>query len=191
MTSFGHGSPNLPPKEPVALPSDSVFRIGNPRQTEEWSIDNRRVLKWLPSEEDFAYGEVAGWAELPNTVDEEGFGYIEIPAGTRSASSVLSGLEAWEGEKASILDFLVKYQTTLRRQFGVLDSSVTLETVAIAKDRFMFVTPPHAATNDFEAMNTWHNELMKDLDKVLAIEPNREELLSTYQRGIEVLGEDA
>lgn len=168
---------------------EPVFGVGNRELTQEVYQDGKRILKWVRhngnGSDETKLAPLAGWAELPHGTDEEGLGYLEIPAGARTASSVLSGLEAWEGEKAHVLNFISDYQQRVHRFLSVYDTGVILDSVAVSPEQYMFVAPPHHVTNIREEAAEWFTAIMSDLDSVLSNEPNRQQLLELFQQNIE------
>jgi hypothetical protein len=183
--------PNRPPVQ------ESVFRVGNPDFVEDVIESGKRVLRWQSSPEDWQLGDLAGWNSAffrPGT-EVEGHVHIEIPRNVSTAGSVLSGTEAWQGEKDDVIDFITGYQKKVRAQFNALDTSVTLDTVAvftvleISKDRLMFIVPPHHLSRDSAEIKQWASKLVDDLDRILVKEPKRQELIERFHAALRTNGE--
>lgn len=181
---------NLPHLAPGEEMVESVFRIGQPDHSQEVIIEGVRYLRWIPNDEEHL-APYAGWAHLHNGVGEDGIAFLEVPAGTRSAGTILAGSEAWEGEKSEIIDFLTNYTASTFQDFGGIDSSLSMDTLAVTKERRMFATPPHALITDRQEITTWLNSLLLDLQNVLVNEPNRKRLLVRTIAGMQTMREIA
>jgi hypothetical protein len=159
----------------------SVFHIGDRSLSYDIKVGGgRRLFLWQSDEEDFSLAETAGWQRLllPNQ-NSNGYACLEIPEGTRSAQSVLSGLEAWTGEKLRVINFISDYRKAVESVTnGKVDVSVSLTTTAKTKSGEFFITPPHNLTDDTELMKAWSDRLTKELESVLLPEDDKETLLA-------------
>lgn len=170
------------PEAGFSTASGSAFRVGNPELTQEYFKDGRKILQWVAGDLDESLADLAGWKNLPHALPRDEMGCLEIPAGTRSASSVLSGMEAWEGEKAEVLSFVAEYEKHVSEKFGGVDVGVNLDTVAVTKDRKFFIVPPHIVSREESDKSVWFMNWVKDLEQVLATEPSRRDLIDDYFR---------
>lgn len=171
----------LPNHIPERNKVPSLFRIGNRELTEEVIAGGTRFLRWMPNGHE-ALGALAGWGRLQRGhSDSAGFDFIIVPEGTRSSSTVLGGLEAWDGEKAETLDFISKYVRATIGRYGSVDTSVTLDTVAVTKDRYTFATPPHTPETGTSARLNWLTKITNDLELVLVTDPNRDILIDSFR----------
>jgi hypothetical protein len=165
-----------------------VFGFGNPGITQETFEDGKRILRWIPGTFDEQISSVAGWSDLVQSYDD--VSSLEIPQGARSAGSVLSGLEAWKGEKAKILGSIATYQSQILNEFGAFDTSLTLDSVAVTKeDHSLVVLPPHTLSAvESEYTADWLNALKEDLKLVLVTDPNQEQLIERFIEDVQEIG---
>lgn len=171
--------------------------IGQPNLSYEITIGGKRLLGWHLGEYDKTLQDVAGWAPIfRDESPERGIAYIEVPEGTRSAASVLSGLEAWDGEKSDVLKFIADYHRKVRTEFGATDMSVGLGSVAVTKEgtqeeRQMFIVPPHHLSDGETNAINWEESIIADVRLVLRDEPTRDQLLGEFIEGLMATDEGA
>lgn len=166
--------PHLPDRQHDPLPDEgsSVFAIGNPHYSHEMSEDGLRTFRWTLGEDDESLAEIAGWESYRAEEAEVGFGRLLVPIGSRSASTVLAGLEAWAGEKLNVVRYVAKYQNTIKKLGGVVDIGVAFDSVAVTKDHNCFITPPHILSGSQTDADMWTQDAILDLQAILADEPN-------------------
>jgi hypothetical protein len=176
------------PEQETSELGESAFRVGRDIVTEEIYKGGMRLFKWLPMETgqdaSKSLASLAGWDQFPHGTGEDGIDFIELPAGTRNATSVLSGMEAWEGEKAEILEFVANYEREVLKEFNKFDLSVGFDTVGVTKERKMFIAPPNDLSDDPETMTEWVRGSVLDLNNILLADPNRMKLITLYLRGL-------
>lgn len=176
---------------PTSPAIGEVFGFGKPGITQETFEEGRRILRWIPSEFDNQLSSLAGWKNLASDFSADEVASLEIPQGARSAGSVLSGLEAWPGEKAKILGSIATYQEHVMNEFGAFDTSVTLDSVAVTKeDHSVVVLPPHDLSDDPGVIAGWLTILSEDLELVLHTDPNQRLLVDDFVSGIEEIGSE-
>ncbi len=172
---LGHSPLERPTYESVG----SVFHIGDTSQSYDVIQDGHRIFLWEKSEDDAMLARVAGWQRFTKQGEAGDFSRLEVPEGTRSARSILSGLEAWGGEKAEALNFLGRYTQVVQQvSGGKVDVSVSLATVARTKKREFFITPPHNLVDDPVLIDVWQRKVVDEAQTVLLAEDNREALIA-------------
>ena len=164
-----------------------LLALGAEQTSIDFHKESERLYRWKRNG-DIQFSKIADWENFLASIDDE-FGYLKIPKGTRSATSVLSGLEAWSGEKREIIDYVVHYQQTVAEAFGGIDTTVEFDKVAVTKDRKMFVVPPHHVADALGDQETWLLMASDDLNGILRTEPARIELIDVLRRGIEAIKE--
>jgi hypothetical protein len=171
---------------------DAVFSIGNPELSNEFVNGGVRTFRWLRSEDDLVVADLAGWRPFEVHEPEKEFGLLKIPSGTRSAATLLGGLEAWEGEKVDVVRFIDEYQAKVKKLTGQIDIGVGFDTVAITKDRQLFITPPHVLSSAESDMGLWIRGSLEDLSQILVDDPNISEIVEEFEKGAhDVLRGDA
>ncbi len=191
MSNLEPRSHNFDPSDPGDFhATGSVFHVGNPAESLDvyrgpMGEDDgyERVFVWQNSEMDQAMAEIAGWGTL-YTGEEEGYGYLSIPKGTRPARSVLGGMQAWSGEKIELLSFIRQYVKSTKETFEGVDVSLSLDTVARTKNNDFFVVPPHDLAKEPEEMHDWLRGLIEDLEAVLANDERREILVAEFNKAL-------
>ena len=184
---------NLPPQGTEMTPGP-VFRIGQPELAQEVIIDGKRRFFWHATPHDAELAELAGWSQLDASDEGEGIGSIEIPEDARSASSALGGMESRLGEKDQILDFVSGYATTLYSQYGMVDGSLSLDTVGVTRgNEKIFAVPPH---NLIQVENPadyagWYDGMRADLEDILVSDPRRDELVDKFRQHMPFMSEEA
>lgn len=185
-------------KENISTPSQSpetskmlgpVFRVGNPEMSADQMIEGKRFFNWRVSDDDVKVAELAGWGHL----DYQGFdhpsgitiGRIELPANLRSGSSVLSGVEAWEGEKDGLLSTITGFVKSVHDKHKAIDTNLTLDSVAVARgnnNKGALFMPPHQLANDPAVIQEWVDTFKNDMEVVLDGDPLKETLLRHFER---------
>lgn len=164
----------------------SVFHIGDPTVSMDIQFKKdleqgpQRFYAWEMTPADEQLADMARWQEyVAGTYG--GFTYLDVPNGTRAARSILGGVEAWQGEKADIIQFIEDYEGDIYNRFNAVDASVSLDTVARTKDRKgFFITPPHHLVGDREEAKAWLERLQQELDEVLLTDENRKHLVEQF-----------
>lgn len=149
-----------------------LFAVGNPQVSGETRLSGERVLIWERKESDSYFADIAGWQKLaidPTGLNMGNVGAIKIPRGTRTANTLLAGYEAWAGEKSTVLSFIGEYTRKVQKVFGPgnIDTSVTLNSVALTREGAVFVTPPHSLENDRTKIDTWKRSLITEAETAL------------------------
>lgn len=177
---------HLPPE---FEPTGNVFSIGDRGVSYDVrERGERRLFLWMYNDEDFNLAKVAGWAEMLEGI-EDGVAYLNIPEGTRSARSILGGLEAWPGEKRHIIDFMADYKKKVQSEFELYDATLSLKTIARTKDGRFFVTPPHDLILDTVRVEDHKTVLAQELDQVLLRDENHDELVAYFDARFNGRGE--
>lgn len=190
LTTSMTTTPNQPNFETAPKPV-SVFHVGDHKLSEEYIIGDHRYFEWYATERDHLMRDIAGWGELPFEQVQHGQANarIELPMSLRNAASVLTGREAWEGEKASVVDFMVQYARTVKSTFNAVDVSMVLDNVGVSRrGELKIVTPPYKLTDDPFEINTWMDRLRGDMEALLANEPTQDDLLRQFDEGMSFLG---
>lgn len=160
---------DFPPKENQPENTFFVspqFRVGNPELTREVIDDSKRLLLWVRNPDDDQFAAIAGWQELPHIIGED-VCTLEVPTGTRSGVSVLSGMEAWRGEKENVLDRVVAYAADSLRELSMIDGNLSLYTTAVTKKQHIFFTPPHSPADTEADINQVFNRLTQEAAEIL------------------------
>lgn len=142
------------------------FRVGNPELTREFIHDSKRLLIWERNPDDDQFAAIAGWQELPHAIGESVCA-LEIPTGTRSGASVLSGMEAWRGEKENVLDSVVAYAADSLHGLSMIDGNLSLYTTAVTKNQHIFFTPPHSPVDTRADINQVFDRLEQEASEIL------------------------
>jgi hypothetical protein len=150
----------------------SIFRVGNPSEIADVTVDGtERHLVWFAGPHDIALAGIANWRQYlrsDSRYSQHGLEVLRIPADTRPASSILSGVEAWEGEKSELLDWAASYVKNVGRIFpGSLDVGLSLSGIARSKDGSVFIVPPHKIKSDPESQNEWKHRIISELNNAL------------------------
>lgn len=172
---------------PSYEPVSAAFRIGDPGQTIEAISGDKRIFVWQPSSTDGEFSELAGWRSMNPGELSDGFRTIEVPMHTRSATTVLAGLRAWDDEKKQIVSFLTGYQKKVLATFGTLDISVGLDTIGVTETedvRTFFVAPPHSLADAPEEVNDWKTRIKDDLMAVLGAGSETDDLIDIIDKNL-------
>lgn len=138
--------------------------------------------------DDMKLAQIAGWEEY---LAGNGSQYLIVPKGTRSAQSILGGLEAWEGEKLNIVNFISGYTNVVKEQFGDhVDIGLSLASVARTKNEKVFNLPPHKLTNNSTDIQRWSQNLLDDTDDILANDDQRPKLVSRLEYALYTITKD-
>lgn len=144
-----------------------IYRLGSDRLNKEVITEGQRTLTWRLVGGDAELAIIAGWNIFPAEYTE-GHGTLQLPLGTRNASGILAGKEAWEGEKGAIVDRVVAYLRDLHRATGLFDIDFAWAHVGITPAQDVFIAPPNApATASATEIETWQRGLVSDLDLLL------------------------
>lgn len=147
-----------------------VFRLGSEGLNEEYMVGEKRLLTWTAQGNEHEVAEIAGWSKLPHVYDEEiNSFHILVPRGTRTAESVLSGTEAWAGEKASVVKRATDYLNKVWDTYGHEDTGFTWQTVAVTPDHEVFIAPPNLRhpSGDMWPEPDWREETVESLRTLL------------------------
>lgn len=171
----------------------SVFRIGDKNKTRDViAVDPTksdhiyRFLIWEPGDNDEELARIAGWEDfIAGKI--EGKWFVEVPNGTRPARGILGGVQAWDGEKAEVIQFIVDYTKMVYEQFGAVDTSVSLDTTARSNDGRFFITPPHNLVRDENEINIWSEGVRSDICEVTITDENRQALAVSFGQAVNAI----
>lgn len=184
---YSTGRIQLPPGLEGFNKVGSVFRIGKADRTLDLIQDNVRVLLWQPTREDSRLALAAGWeGRIKHSLVHAPYQAIGIPMGSRSAESILGGVEAWDDEKLEFINFIGGYSRAVREMTGKTDVSVSLETVARTAEGEFFITPPHMLTDNAHKITEWQRKLALDIDTVMMAEESPRSAHELAQRFIKL-----
>jgi hypothetical protein len=185
--------PPLPFDPPLESPTPlgPVFHVGLEEYSTEYVSGEKRYFEWQLSSDDENLSKLAGWAAMPFDLvpgENAQYGRLEMPTSLRSASSALGGVEAFEGEKKDIIDFIVTYTHSVYDSFRAADTSLQLDTIGVSRgNEEILVVPPHRLETNRETIVDWYLNMQADIETVLENEPNRDELLNTFHAGLSFL----
>jgi hypothetical protein len=172
--------PNSGKQFPFSREAGEILRIGNPDLTQEKIEHGERVFHWLPDAHDMELADVAGWGEFVRDFQPGEDASLVLPDGIRPAASALSGMEAWRGEKADILQGITNYQRAIYERLSAYDTAVSLDSTGVTQDHTVLVTPPHMISSDRSEYERWVHVITDDLDDILTSDPNRSELVAGF-----------
>ncbi len=163
--------PDLPALPPDVLADEAIpgmFRLGDDTRNRETLADGIRVLSWRMRSDDVELAPVAGWDVFPLET-EGGIGRLQLPPGTRSAYSVLSGLEAWSGEKKAVVERVSRYMGDIHARFGIYDTGFSWNQVGVTPDQHIFVAPPNTPVAVVQERQTaeWQDMAVDELGILL------------------------
>lgn len=168
-----------------------LFGSGNPQTSFEIiTPDKNRLFYWEKSIYDDKLASIAGWKDLVHASTDVNTNCLEIPLNARRSSSVLGGVEAWAGEKSEVISFIGKYIVAVADTFKAVDTSLSLDTVSVARgNSLFFVTPPHYLTDASPAVDVWLQELHTDVAQVLERDPKQAELVHQLDEALVIMQE--
>ena len=189
------GDPTPRPDLP-ALPADVLvddglsymYRLGDDTRNRETLADGKRILSWRMRSDDAQLAQLAGWDVFPLDKDGE-TGHLHLPPGTRNAYSVLSGLEAWSGEKRAVVERVGQYLRDIHARFGVYDTDFSWNQVGITPDQDIFVAPPNtpvAAVSHVPALagQAWQEMAVEELGILLQSDTANAGLVESFTQGL-------
>jgi len=187
MTNMAPPAPNLPPSpQEGRRPLGEMFALGWTGITEQYMEGDVRFLEWYVSPEDEQLKEIAGWGKLIVEDIDANHRRLVLPAvDVRSASHVLPGTEAFDGEKRTIVDFMANYMKTVFDTYGAYDLHLTFDTVGVGRgnDSIMML-PPHRLSANQAEIETWYGALEADLQDLVAADPHAPELVEALRLGV-------
>lgn len=164
-----------------------MYRLGSGEgDSEDIVVGNKRIFSWNLYGNESKLSTIAGWNRLNHILESKGRGYLFLPEGTRNASSVLSGLEAYEGEKAEIVDAGIKYLKEAKKLYGGDDIQFSWKALAITPEQEIFVAPPHSPTinsNDLLVQN-WRQSLEDELALLLEGDVANQQLIFNFHEAL-------
>jgi hypothetical protein len=186
-TSPLEGYPGSSPERVSAL--GPVFNVGLAEYSQGYVANGIRYFEYQTSPDDERLSALAGWGNFPQETVHEGIARLVLPSSMRSASSALGGVEAWQGEKIEIVDFVVTYAQQVHKQLdGRVDSNLLLDTIGVDKgNKTTVVVPPHKLSTSLIEVYDWLAAFQDDLTTVLGNDPAREELLGRFNHGMSFL----
>lgn len=160
---------------PNVQPTGDVFRVGRRGDSYDFSSDDVRYYAWYnhPITKESTYASIlAGWTQLPVKESQDGaLTYVELPEGTRNASSVLGGVESFNDHDL-VLERILKYQKTLFNRVGLVDMAVSLDSVAVTRDGDIYIMPPHVMGKTGDDRALWFETFSEEILEVLSEEDN-------------------
>jgi hypothetical protein len=161
-----------------------VYRIGDGKNSRELVSNGLRTFFWrlVGNEEQMA--PIGGWEELNPYINRtENRGYILFPDGTRNARSILSGMEAYEGEKAAVVEAASGYLQRAKAVLGEEDTSFSWGSVAVTVEHKIYVAPPHGSVANpaAEEIERWKAATIGELDLLLQGEEHDQALVATFR----------
>ncbi len=167
MSEFFDKQDWLPVNPEASLFVNPQFRVGDRDLTREFFDDGNRFLIWERSPEGDALSDLAGWKHYNHSFGERVCS-LQLPLGTRNGASVLSGMEAWRGEKQDVLEHVVDYVKKSFTKLAAIDGNVSLYTTAITKEGDTFFTPPHRPVRDKSDILDVCSRLEQEVDEILS-----------------------
>lgn len=185
---------NIPRPDLVPSPYDKgdprvvppMFRLGSDAVNSEVFIEGRRILWWKLTGQEDVTARIAGWDKLlpedGTGLSDKEIGHILVPTGTRNARSVLSGEEAWEGEKATVMSAAIQYQNDIHEVFGTYDTDFSWSAMGITPDQKIFVAPPNLINPETSNgdVRVWQAGLTQELDILLRGDEQNRELVKSF-----------
>lgn len=162
-----------------------IFRLGK-AATKEIIVDDVRALSWdLMGNEEVA-SKIANWEQFAVDIDKEkGVGTLFIPKSTRNAKSVLSGKEAWEGEKRTIVNAVANYINVVEEGQGGYDVNLGWNSVGVTPEQKIFIAPPNPIMKIEEAeKQTLKQEMVVVLGRLLENDEANLVLADEFSRAI-------
>jgi hypothetical protein len=168
------------------------YQIGVPERTLDVVLDGgaKRRIYWQPALEDELLAGYAGWAHLRRG-DETGNEYLDVPVNARRASTILGGVEAFDGEKNEIVTGITRYIARVSKDLHAVDLSLSFDSIGVDRgNNMMFAAPPHRLSNDPMQVSKWANNIYQDSALILEKDPRREELLDPIRAALSVLADE-
>lgn len=172
------------PAEEVVPP---MYRLGDGENSKEVVIDGYRILSWRLAGNEQQLAAIAGWQAITHDlVTEEGEGYLFLPEGTRNARSILSGMEAYKGEKAAVIRAAAEYLKKAKRLFGEDDTQFSWTSLAITPEHRTFIAPPHMLKPQVSAdeVGQWKGNLLEELSLMLQNDELNHTLVADFREGL-------
>jgi hypothetical protein len=159
-----------------------VFELGLPGVTEQYTENGLRYFQWQTTGLDQYLCGMAGWGKLLNEQINDNLARLVLPGDLRSASNALPGVEAFDGEKRAIIDFISNYEAAVYEYYGAYDVNLNLDTIGVGRgnDRILML-PPHRHSADTTENAHWQEALRADLEVILEAEPQAAELIDSFQ----------
>lgn len=169
---------------PIKEVQPPVYRLGDGQRNSEIIVGGHRVLTWGLTGEEKRVAHIAGWDTLAFQVREEDKkGYIFVPAGTRNARSVLSGMEAYEGEKTDIVSAAVDYLRDVKSAFGHEDTGFSWTSVGITPRHNIFIAPPFLPVSSVygDDIMRWKFDIAEELRILLQNDSANAQLIENFR----------
>lgn len=166
-----------------------MYRLGEGDDTEEIIIEGRRILSWDKVGNEELVAPIARWDVLDYVIDEDE-GHLLLPVDTRNARSVLSGMEAWKGEKAAVVNTVIEYFNNLRNELGEEDAGFSWVSVGITPDQHIFIAPPNLApSNPFNTVD-WKEQASIELSLLLQNDTENKHLIRQFAKSLKEKKQD-
>ena len=163
----------------------SQFRVGNPETTREIVAEGIRYLLWERSPDDKAVAKYAGWKNFAHNVGEDVCSLV-VPHGTRSAASVLSGVEAWRGEKEAVFLRAAGYVRDTLRDTALrgVDGNLSFYTMAVTRDQQVVFTPPHNLVTEPDEISMHLDQLRQEAAHIFGDRAGRQSLIVSFEQDL-------
>lgn len=153
-----------------------MFELGDGDNRLEYIEDGQRTLAWQLTGNEDMMGQFANWQVLPHEFGD-GVGYLRVPEATRNARSILSGTEAYTGEKARVVEAACTYLKSIKRELDSADMGFSWKSVGVTPEEgTVFVAPPHTLVREAEVPKQWAEEIVSEL-RLLLTDDNRNQIL--------------
>jgi hypothetical protein len=164
-----------------------MYKLRDDDRTIEVLLGEHRILTWEVNGSEGKVANISGWEELPHQLYKD-TGNLVLPVGTRNAKSVLSGMEAWEGQKAEVIDRGIDYLRDIKQQLGQVDFSFHWAAIGVTPDYHIFIAPPNLeATELSKRPEEWRRNLVKELGLLLQNDKKNKHLAESFQTVIDGL----
>jgi hypothetical protein len=162
-----------------------MFELGWEMQTNQYMEHDVRYFEWHAAPEDEYLKDLAGWGKLIVQDVDSNWKRLVLPGDVRSASHALPGVEAFDGEKRTIVEFMARYTKAVRDTYGAYDLHLTFDTVGVGRGNdSILMLPPHKLSTDPAEIDTWFRSLEADLENLVENDPQRPELVEALRLGV-------
>lgn len=163
-----------------------IFTLGKAATKHEYLQGDRRLVKWSLTGVEEKISGIAGWDKFPlEIIESKGTGIISIPEATRNGKSILSGVEAWEGEKRTVVDAVADYIDRVEAEIGGYDANLGWDSVGITPERNIFFTPPNIILRaDDPKVNQAKSQLVGILGTLLEGDEANKSLSESFEQRV-------
>lgn len=162
-----------------------IFLVGASDHNRELIVDNSRILVWQLTGQEERLAAIAGWADMKHQITGKD-GYLAVPKATRNARSLLSGTEAYNGEKRAIVDSAATYLKKAREEFGAEDTGFSWASVGVTPDHSVFIAPPNMGpdTEYADDVVRWRFDTVEELRILLQNDQANQDLVKNFREGL-------